>query len=94
MISRFGPGIYTSSTSSKSNDYSHNGKSSSWKAIMLNKVVVGKGYKVKQDKPSLTGPPTGYDSVLAETGQSLNHDELIVFNEDAIRPAWLVMYAP
>jgi len=81
---RFGPGIYTSSTSSKfvsrfpvpprsvadddpwvsrANDYSSTDSSSPWKAILLNKVVVGKGYKVLHDNPSMAAPPSGYDSV-------------------------------
>ncbi|EAU83112.2 hypothetical protein CC1G_11638 [Coprinopsis cinerea okayama7 len=89
---RFGKGIYTSSTSSKSNDYSHNDCKSSLKAILLNKVVVGKGCKMLQDSTSLTAPPTGFDSVLAEKGGSLNYDELVVYTNDAIRPSYLVMY--
>ncbi|PPQ92599.1 hypothetical protein CVT25_007291 [Psilocybe cyanescens] len=89
---RFGKGIYTSSTSSKSNDYSHNDCKSSLKAILLNKVVVGKGCKLLQDNTSLTAPPVGYDSVLAEKGGSLNYDELVVYSNDAIRPSFLVMY--
>ncbi|KAF9643753.1 hypothetical protein BDM02DRAFT_1355394 [Thelephora ganbajun] len=61
---RFGVGIYTSSTSSKSNDYSYNeGITSDWKALLLNKVVVGKGIKLTQDNTNLTQPPSGYDSV-------------------------------
>lgn len=79
---RFGKGIYTSSTSSKSvvfqllpfqffsqtlltrsNDYSHNDCKSSLKAILLNKVIVGKGCKLLQDNTALTAPPAGYDSV-------------------------------
>ena len=60
---RFGHGIYTSSTSSKSNDYSTNVNPSRLKAVLLNKVVVGKGYKMTQDNTSLTAPPAGYDSV-------------------------------
>ena len=60
---RFGSGVYTSSTSSKSNDYSSNVKPSKQKAILLNKVVVGKGYKMTQDNTKLTAPPPGYDSV-------------------------------
>jgi hypothetical protein len=32
--------------------------------------------------------------VLGEIGGSLNKDEVIIYNEDAIRPSWLVMYAP
>jgi len=91
---RFGKGIYTSSTSSKSNDYSHNDCKSSLKAILLNKVVVGKGCKLLQDNTSLTAPPAGYDSVLAEKGGSLNYDELVVYDNDAIRPSFLVMYEP
>ena len=65
---RFGAGIYTSSTSSKSNDYSNNIKPSKLKAILLNKVVVGKGYKMMQDNTNLTAPPTGYDSVSGLLG--------------------------
>lgn len=91
---RFGRGIYTSSTSSKSNDYSQNDCKSSLKAILLNKVVVGKGYKLTHDLTSLTSPPAGYDSVLAEKGGSLNYDELVVYTNDAIRPSFLVMYEP
>ncbi|TFK36685.1 hypothetical protein BDQ12DRAFT_754834 [Crucibulum laeve] len=91
---RFGKGIYTSSTSSKSNDYSHNDCKSPLKAILLNKVVVGKGCKMLQDSTSLTSPPSGYDSVLAEKGGSLNYDELVVYTNDAIRPSFLVMYEP
>lgn len=91
---RFGHGIYTSSTSSKSNDYSTNLNPSKLKAILLNKVIVGKGYKMTQDNTSLTTPPTGYDSVLAEVvnGGSLNYDELVCYTNDAIRPSYIVMY--
>jgi len=92
--SRFGQGIYTSSTSSKSDGYSSNGCQSSLKAVLLNKVIVGKGCKLLKDNPSLTAPPQGYDSVLGEKGQALNHDELVVYINDAIRPAYLVMYEP
>lgn len=89
---RFGKGIYTSSTSSKSHDYSQNDCKSSLKAMLLNKVVVGKGCKMIQDFTTLTGPPPGYDSVLAEKGGTLNYDELVVYRNDAIRPSYLVMY--
>lgn len=49
--------------SGRSNDYSKNTSNSSWKAVLLNKVVVGKGYKMLRDSPLMTGPPSGYDSV-------------------------------
>jgi len=89
---RFGAGIYTSSTSSKANDYSSTDSYSPWNAVLLNKVVVGKGYKILNDSPSMTAPPAGYDSVLAEVGGSLNYDELVVYTNDAVRPSYLVMY--
>jgi len=62
------------------------------KAILLNKVVVGRGYQMYQDNTSLTAPPAGFDSVIAQVGVSLNHDELIVYTNDAIRTSFLVLY--
>ncbi|KAF9812472.1 hypothetical protein IEO21_06190 [Rhodonia placenta] len=90
---RFGDGVYTSSTSSKSNDYSKNEDSTSpLKGMLLNKVVVGLGYKLTENDSSLTKPRDGYDSVIGEVGGKLNYDELVVYNNDAIRPSYLVMY--
>jgi hypothetical protein len=70
--------------------------------------VVGKGYKMLRDSPLMTAPPAGYDSVsatdnfsittlidykvLAEVGGTLKYDELVVYNDDAVRPSYLVMY--
>jgi len=89
---RFGRGIYTSSTSSKSNDYSQNTIQSPLKATLLNKVIVGRGCKMTQNNTSLTSPPPGYDSVLGEKGDTLNYDELVVYTNDAIRPSYLIMF--
>ena len=48
----------------RSNDYSKNmGINSEWKALLLNKVVVGNGLKLSQNNTALTEPPSGYDSV-------------------------------
>lgn len=47
----------------RSNDYSHNDCQSDLKAMLLNKVIVGKGCKMTQDNTTLTAPPAGYDSV-------------------------------
>jgi len=62
--------------------------------MLLNKVVVGKGYKMTHDNTKLTAAPPGYDSVLAEVGAggSLNYDELICYTEDAVRPSYLLIY--
>ncbi|KAF9790498.1 hypothetical protein BJ322DRAFT_999170 [Thelephora terrestris] len=88
----FGGGIYTTSTSSKSDQFSFNSCASGWKPMLLNRVVVGKGYRMTTPDAELTGPPAGYDSVLAEASDSgLNYDELVVYDNDAIRPSYLVM---
>ncbi|KAG1746930.1 hypothetical protein EDB19DRAFT_1688453 [Suillus lakei] len=91
---RFGCGIYTSSTSSKSNDYIQNLKPSPLKAMLLNHVVVGRGHKLTSNKTDLNHAPDGFDSVLGEKSVSgvLNHDELVVYDDGAIRPSYLVMY--
>jgi len=91
---RFGNGIYTSATSSKSNDYSKNLVPSPWKAMLLSHVVAGRTKKYKLDRPVLTSAPSGYDSVVGEVSiiGPLNYDELIVYTNDAVRPAYLVMY--
>ena len=47
----------------RSDVYSHNNCTSNWKAMLLNKVVVGEGYKMTVDNTTLTEPPAGYDSV-------------------------------
>lgn len=48
----------------RSNDYSKNEDSTSpLKGMLLNKVVVGLGYKLTENDSSLTKPRDGYDSV-------------------------------
>jgi hypothetical protein len=84
----FGSGIYTSATSSKSDTYSRNTCPSPYKSMMLNKVAVGKGYKLTAFQPSIKGPPPGYDAVIGD----LANDELIVYNNDGVRPSYLLIY--
>lgn len=40
----------------------------------------------------VTAPPAGHDSVLGETGQGLNYDELVFYRNDAIIPRYLLYY--
>ncbi|KAF9790465.1 ADP-ribosylation [Thelephora terrestris] len=89
---RFGPGIYTSSKSSKSDHYAKNRIASPWKAMLLNNVLAGSEYTTMFDATHLKGPPLGYDSVHGKPGGKLNYDELVVYTDHAIRPAYLVMY--
>lgn len=89
---RFGRGIYTSSVSSKADDYTVTPPISGYRAMLVARVVLGKGYPLKLTSQSLLGPPSGYHSVLGEVGVHLNYDEQVVYNNDAVRPAYLVVY--
>ncbi|CAI2162494.1 10859_t:CDS:2 [Funneliformis geosporum] len=95
---RFGSGIYFSGTSSKSDDYNEgsliNYLGANYKVMLLNKLVVGKGYALTKDAMTLTSPPDGYDSVLGEpsTSGNLNYDEVVVYKEEASIPQYLIVY--
>ncbi|KIO21983.1 hypothetical protein M407DRAFT_54976, partial [Tulasnella calospora MUT 4182] len=90
-FSRFGPGIYSSSASSKADDYSFSAAPSYYKAMLLTTVIVGRGYKAYRDW-EVSAPPPGYNSVIGEVGGALNYDELVVYHDDAIRPSWFIIY--
>ncbi|CAG8504751.1 5742_t:CDS:2 [Acaulospora morrowiae] len=95
---RFGRGIYFSGTSSKSDDYNEgslkNHYGTNYKVMILNKVVVGKGYPLTRDNMTLTSPPPGYNSVLGEPSDTgnLNYDEVVVYREEASIPQYLIVY--
>jgi len=92
-VGMFGKGIYTSATSSKSDTYTKGSSSGSpYKAMFLNRVVVGRGRILKNADNTLRSCPDGYNSVIANPGQGLNYDELIVYDNDAIRVSWLILY--
>jgi len=92
---RFGAGIYMTSTSSKSHGYNagtSQGLGYGYRAMFVCRVIVGKGKKLLQDEPTLTSAPDNCDSVLGEVGGSLNYDEVVVYNEDAVLPGYLIIY--
>ncbi|THG97195.1 hypothetical protein EW026_g4756 [Hermanssonia centrifuga] len=60
--------------------------------MLLNDVVLGKTVKLKVSDPTLNQPPNGYNSVIGEPGGDLNYDESIVYQNDAIRPMFLIIY--
>lgn len=91
----FGKGIYTTATSSGSNEYvGRSPPGSNYRAMFLNRVVVGNAYILNKQQESLKGPPKGFDSVIANANQSqgLAYDELVVYKNEAIRASWLVIY--
>jgi len=89
---RFGTGIYTSATSSKADSYVSEAQSG-YKSMLLNTVVMGRTIKLTTNNEDLVKPPAGYDAVVGEPGGDLNYDESIVYENDAIRPLFLVIYA-
>ncbi|KAJ6574432.1 hypothetical protein B0H19DRAFT_934026 [Mycena capillaripes] len=88
----FGTGIYSSATSSKAAGYSENDRASKFKAILLNNVVVGKAYQTNDAMRGATAPPKGFDSICGLPGSALKYDETCVYNDDAIRPTYLILY--
>ncbi|KAG8997537.1 hypothetical protein FRB90_012490, partial [Tulasnella sp. 427] len=89
---RFGPGIYTSSVSSKADDYMNTPVFWENKVMIVARVALGKGSVHYLDTAHLMEPPSGYDSVLGEVGGSLNYDEQVLYKDEAIRPAYIVTY--
>jgi len=86
---RFGDGIYTTVSSSKADDYVLNGDESlRFRVLLVSRVVVGKPHKRRQNATWLTKPPYGLDSVVGEPGVDLNYEETVVYDNDAIRPAF------
>ncbi|KIK96581.1 hypothetical protein PAXRUDRAFT_297439 [Paxillus rubicundulus Ve08.2h10] len=90
---RFGHGIYTTSCSSKADDYVSNiSESASMRVMLINRVVVGKPYKRYRNSPDIIAPPAGYDSIAGEIGWDLNYEETVTYHNDTVRPAYLVVY--
>ncbi|ESK86721.1 hypothetical protein Moror_15211 [Moniliophthora roreri MCA 2997] len=90
---RFGAGIYTTACSSKADDYFH-----SWlqgfkcRVTLVNRVVVGKACRRRYNATELTKPPPGYHSVVGVPGADLNYEETVIYDDDAIHPAFLIAY--
>jgi len=90
---RFGAGIYTSSCSSKADDYSNNLDSrAKLRVLLLCRVVVGKALEMRKGDTSRTGVPNPYHSLFGKPGSALNFPETVVYDNDAVRPAYLIVY--
>lgn len=55
-------------------------------------MVVGNTLKLRTNTQTLTEPPWGYHSITGEPGHHLNYEETVVYDNDAIRPAFLIVY--
>lgn len=83
-------------------------ESSKLRVLLVSRVIVGNPHKRRLNATNLTEPPCGHHSVLrcfsympisdlafqviGEPGADLNYEETVVYNNDAIRPAYLVVY--
>ncbi|KAJ2932508.1 hypothetical protein H1R20_g4586, partial [Candolleomyces eurysporus] len=74
-------------------DYTANpDNASNLRVILVSRVIVGKAHRRKKNATSLTEPPCGHHSVIGEPGIDLNYEETVVYDNDAIRPAYVVVY--
>ncbi|KAF7374358.1 PARP catalytic domain-containing protein [Mycena sanguinolenta] len=90
---RFGTGIYTTACSSKADDYFSGVPDSPFRAVLVNRVVVGNPLTRQYNAEEITELPFGYHSVVGVPGADLNYGETVVYSNDAIRPAYLIVYA-
>lgn len=93
---------------SEADDYTNNADNNcNLRVLLVNRVIVGKPHKRRQNATNLTEPPCGHHSVsifpsqthpcllgqvIGEPGIDLNYEETVVYSNDAIRPAYLVVY--
>jgi len=89
---RFGRGIYTTSVSSKADDYTIAQKNSHYKAMLVAKVLLGTPCTYFKTCKTLTAPPIGFHSIMGQVGQDLKYDEQVVYCDEAIHPAYLIVY--
>jgi len=92
---RFGNGIYFTSVSSKAHDYSHNTTAylgQGIRCMILCDIVAGSEERRISNNPSPPNP--GFDSVLGVVAEGgvLNYEELVVFNDAAIVPKYVLIY--
>jgi len=88
---RFGKAIYTSAVSSKADDYTQ-ATASGYRSLLLARVVKGKPDKRNVGDKKLTAPGPGFDCVEGMVGPELNYEECCLYNNDAVRPAFIVLY--
>ncbi|KAG9028781.1 hypothetical protein FS837_003782 [Tulasnella sp. UAMH 9824] len=92
VVGVYGFGIYTSAYSTTSHAYTRVAtEGSPYRTMLLTQVVMGKEHIFTSGITDLnaTAPPEGYDSVAI----SPEHHALVVFQSEAIRASWLVLYS-
>ncbi|PBK98840.1 hypothetical protein ARMGADRAFT_920519 [Armillaria gallica] len=86
---RFGHGIYMAPSSSKAFQYADNGNSTSeYKAVLVTRVVLGNPQRLVFEDWFRFQPDMGYDSAHPLFD---GPTEVVVFNYNAARPAYLII---
>ncbi|KAF7357348.1 PARP catalytic domain-containing protein [Mycena sanguinolenta] len=78
----------------EADDYFIGVPESPFRAVLVNRVVVGNPLIRQYNAEEITELPDGYHSVVGVPGVDLNYEETVVHNNDAIRPAYLIVYGP
>ena len=100
---RFGNGFYFAYNSSKSYDYATGNrfgatvrdKNTCYNAVLVCKIAPGRKYDIRYRDTQLPTPPPGYNSFhgrskgIFRKGE-LNYDELVVFDNEAICPRYII----
>ncbi|OJA17743.1 hypothetical protein AZE42_09559 [Rhizopogon vesiculosus] len=62
------------------------------KTVIYSRVVLGRSFMMVNEMPSLWSPPLGFDSVEGRPGPGSQFDDLecVVYDENAILPAYLI----
>jgi hypothetical protein len=77
----------------EADDYSSNlSEKAALRVLLVNRVVVGRTHRLRRNDRGLTSPPWGYHSITGEPGEDLNYEETVVYNNEAIRPAFIIVY--
>lgn len=64
-----------------------------YKVMMVCRVIAGRPYHSTHSLRNLKGPPQGFHSVQGDPSPGeLNYDELVVYNDCAILPAFIILY--
>lgn len=89
---RFGKGIYLAPNSSKCHDYTQGNPDYGFRAQLLCLVACGAKFELLNDNTKLVAPPNTFHSVHGKAGGSLNYDEVVVYQADAVLPQYIVVY--
>lgn len=89
---RFGHGIYLAPNSSKCHDYTQGMTEYGVRAQLLCLVACGAKFELKFNDTALLQPPTNFDCVYGRSGGTLNYDEIVVYDVDAVMPQYIIVY--